>query len=236
MNPKNHYDCEDCSSLEGSLFCFLDKKDLDEVNKNKIHHHYKKHQMILQEGDTPHGLFCVTDGKIKVYKTSIDGREQIVRLVKAGDFLGYRALIADELYSASAMAIEDSEICFIKKEVFFKILRSNPKLNWEFMKFLSQQLRESENFMTDMAQKPVRERVAEVLILLRNKYGSDKDDVSLLNASLSREDLASLVGTATETLIRLISDFKSQGIIETKGKKIRITNPSALLEIANLQF
>lgn len=227
-------ECQDCEHKGESLFCDLDKGALSEIDQHKTSNVYKKGQVVFYEGNHPMGLFCLQSGKIKIYKTGVEGKEQIVRFAKPGDFLGYRALISNELYTASAAAMEDCKICLIDKHVFFNLLDGDKGFNWKMMQQLSRELRQAEEFMTDLAQKTVRERVAEVLVLLRTKYGYENESSKTLNTSLSREELASYVGTATETLIRLLSEFKSDGIIDTQGQKISILKPEVLVQIANI--
>lgn len=236
-NKKNStIDCEHCQTLQASLFGNLNKTDLQCIDAHKTANTYKRGQVIFHEGNRPLGLYCLQQGKVKIFKTGIDGREQIVRLAKAGDFIGYRAFLGEDCYSASAMALEDSQICFIDKNDFFHVCKTNDKLSGNLILRLSHELREAEDLLRDMAQKSVRERVAEILLIIREKYGVDKEDAKQINATLSREELASFVGTATETLIRILSDLKDAGVIDTQGKKIKILDIDALTETANLQY
>jgi CRP/FNR family transcriptional regulator, polysaccharide utilization system transcription regulator len=228
--------CEHCNSMHQSIFCNLKPKELDDLGQHKTINIYKKNQVIFHEGNRPLGLYCIKKGKVKIFKTGIDGREQIVRLAKNGNLIGYRSFLGEEFYSASASAIEDTELCFIDKNDFFGVLKNNDKLSWKLIQMLTTELRDAENLVRDMAQKSVRERLAEVLLILKEKFGPDKDDPDVLNCKMSREELASFVGTATETLIRLLSDFKQEKLIETKGKNIRLLDVSALAEVANLDY
>jgi len=236
MSKKVHVDCVHCDSRKDSLLCSLSEEELKKLGTAKTCNTYKKGQIIFHEGNRPLGLFCLQTGKVKIYKTGINGKEQIVRMGKPGDFLGYRALVGEEFYSASAAAIEDCSICLIDKEVFFSVLQTNQELSWNLTKFLCHELRAAEDYMTDMAQKSVRERLAEVLLILKQKYGYDEADSTLLNSTLTREELASFVGTATETLIRLLSDMKKENVIELQGRKIKILNEQKLSDIANLEY
>jgi CRP/FNR family transcriptional regulator len=163
-----------------------------------------------------------------------DGKEQIIRLVKAGDILGYRALLSGERYSASAEALEDTQVCFIPRDLFVKILKLDSNLAFEMMKLLSDELHRAEVKLTHLAQKPIRERLAETLLFIKETYGYEADGVTL-NVRLSREDIANLVGTATESAIRLLSEFKKDGMIDLEGKKIKIIHPKELLRTANIQ-
>lgn len=179
------------------------------------------------------GLYCINSGKVKLSQSGADGKDQIIRLAKDGDVLGYRALLSGDRYSNSATALDDSNICFIPKEVFFKLIEKNASLSLQVMRMLSENLKNAQQRITDMAQKPVRERLAEALLFLKETYGFEDDGVTL-NVPVSREDLANMAGTATETTIRLLSDYKQEGMLELPGRKIKITNLPKLVKVANI--
>jgi CRP-like cAMP-binding protein len=227
-------DCHYCDSRFKSAFCDLQGEELDELNDNKSSAHYKKGQVIFMEGHPPHGLFCVNSGKIKVHQQGDVGKEHIIRLVGSGDILGYRALLSGGYYTCSATALEDADVCFVPREVFFSLISKDLKLSMAVMKLMANDLREAEHRMTNLAQKPVRERMAETLLFIKETYGYEPDGTTL-NVNLSREEIAGMVGTATETAIRLLSEFKSDGIIETVGKRIVIKDHKALMRTANLR-
>ncbi|GDX48456.1 Crp/Fnr family transcriptional regulator [Bacteroidota bacterium] len=226
--------CQFCSSREASVFCDLNHEDLEEINMNKGANHYKKGQVIFEEGFRPQGIFCINEGKIKIAKRGDRGKEQIIRLAKDGDIIGYRALISGENYSASAYALEDSIVCMIPRQQFTETMQRNPALTHKLIYLLTHDLKLAEHKITELAQKPVRERLAESLIMLKQTYGFEKDNKTL-NVVLSREDFANLVGTATETVIRLLSDFNSEKLIQLDGKKISLLNVPKLLSLANIE-
>lgn len=230
----NQHDCVNCSKRFESIFCRAELDNLNDINKYKVCSQYKKGQTIFTEGHFAYGLFCINEGKIKISRNGDDGREAIIRLTKAGDIIGYKALITNERYTASAIALEDCQVCFIPKEVFLKILSSDSSLSIEIIKMLSTELGIAETKFTHLAQKPVRERLAESLLFVKETYGFEPDGKTL-NVTLSREEIANIVGTATESAIRLLSEFKKDGIIELIGKKIVILNTDKLIKTANLQ-
>lgn len=227
-------DCNHCAKRFTNIICNPKNDSIDDINKEKICTPYKKGEYIFKEGTMPHGVFCVNKGKIKLSKQGIDGKEQIIRLIKAGDPLGYRSLLSGDRYSASAIAIEDSGVCFIPKELFLGILNKDSSLTMEMLKLLSDDLRKAEIQITHLAQKPVRERVAESLLFIKETYGFESDGKTI-NASFSREDIANIVGTATETTIRLLSEFNKDNIIQLNGKKILILDFPKLLKTANIE-
>lgn len=225
-------DCSNCLMHYKSCFITLSHEDLLLMNETKISTFYKKGQIVLHEGRNPNGIYCIKSGIIKISKTGIDGKEQIVRIVMPGGLLGIRAFVAERNYQASATALEDSVICFIDKKTFYDIISKYPHILQCIMKNLSSLLEEAENKLTSIAQKPVRERIAETLLTL-NKIFKDGDcqcEKSTIN--LSREDLANLVGTATETIIRILSEFKDENLIIIIGRKIILHDPEGLKRIA----
>lgn len=235
MANKQHFyqDCETCGTKHKSIFCHLDVGEIAVFNSAKSCMSFKKGQVIFNEGGHPLGLFCINDGKVKLEHSGIDGKEQIVRMAKGGDVLGYRALLSSERYNATAVALDDTDVCFIPKEPFFDVLKTNPRLSLDIIKMLSTELRKAEDTITDLAQKPVRERMAEALLFLKETYGYEEDGATI-NVVLSREDIANLVGTATETAIRLLSEFKKDGMVESVGKKLKITDSEKLIKTANI--
>ncbi len=224
--------CEECQVRGACLFSDLENCHLEKISDAKNINYYKKGSVIFHENNYPLGLYGLYQGKAKMYKTSEMGKEHILRLAKEGDVLGYRALISSEKYEVSAMALEDCHICFVPKNLFLETLKHSPKLTDKVLNILTNDLRVAEEKIADLAQKTVKERVAETILLLKNFYGLEKDEKTI-NVNLSREDLANLVGTATETLIRSLSEFKKNKVIELKGKKIVMLNFKLLKRIAN---
>lgn len=224
-------DCSSCAQKNNSVFCKI--KHLNIIDDTKLVSDYKKGQTIFNEGTTPFGLYCISEGKIKISKPGEDGREIIIRLAKAGDLIGYKALLSGERYNASAVAIDDSKVCFIPKDSFFDILKKNHNLSLDLMSLISSELRNAETKVAQLAQKPVRERLAEALLLLKETYGFEKDGKTL-NVQLSREEIANIVGTATESIIRFLSEFRKDGIVELEGKKIIIVDKEKLVARANI--
>lgn len=219
--------CEHCNCLKKNVLKELDQFELHQIDTRKVCSHFKKGEVIFREGNRANGLYCISSGKVKIFKTGVEGRDQIVRLAKTGDIIGYRALLSGEPYFASASALEDTSVCMIPASDFHKYTDANPSFSKGLLQKLTQDLKESEERMMRMAQKSVRERLAATLLLLMNTFGTVGPD-KVLNVDLSREDIASLIGTATETVIRLLSDFKTEQIIATRGKKILILNEKAL--------
>jgi CRP-like cAMP-binding protein len=194
---------------------------------------YKKNQILFKEGSFPSGIFFITNGKVKKYKVDSEGKEQIIYLANTGQLIGYHSILAEERYPDSAAAIEESTIAFIPKEDFLKAIEFSPVLNNRLLKTLSHEFAVLANSITLFAQKTVRERLALQLIIIREKYKINYVEGMSIEISISRDDLANLVGTARENVVRVLTEFKEDGILETKGRKIMINDVNKLIKIAN---
>ena len=232
---KNHQSlsCDDgCMVRSNSIFRHLNQEELEKVQLDKTTEHYKRGSVIYRENNRINGSYCVQDGIIKVFKTGIDGKEQIIRFAKAGDLIGFRSVLSNELACTTAEVIDDAITCFIPQETLVYLFKSNVNFSLELMQLTCKELGEANSYITDIAQKTVRERLAEILIHLKNDFGLD--DNKILQISLTREELANMVGTATESVIRLLSEFKQDDLIALNGRKIKILNESGLIRIGNL--
>lgn len=227
-------ECSLCQYLQHSPFHGLGKEDLELISGHKTCIQYKKGQNIFYEGTRPMGLYCINGGKVKVFKSNAQGKEYIVYIAKPGDFLGYRSLLSEEFYKGTASVLEDAKICFIPKDQFFNVLNKNPLFMKRVVKAICHEMGIMEEKMAELAHKSVRERLAANLLMLKETYGVEGGESTLIDLALSREDLASIVGTATETVIRLLSEFKSDGLIALEGKKIRVLEPRKLAKLADL--
>lgn len=187
----------------------------------------RKGDLIFTEGKSPSGVHFLHSGKVKVYTTDAQGREQIVHLAKPGDLMGYRAVLGSDCYSCSAAALENAETWVVSKAVFLSLLETNAAFSHGVIRLLTAELRHAEHHLAGLARKPVKSRLAEALLLLADTYGFDADGENLAVA-LTREEIAGLVGTATETAIRLLNSLKEEGLVATSGRKIRLLDRAGL--------
>lgn len=225
--------CKDCTSRSNSCFSKLSKDDVELLDATKEATVYPKGQVIFHSGRTPTGVYCLMEGKVKMAKMGADGKDQIVRFVLPGKILGIRAYLADCTYTATATALEDSVICYIPGDLFNSFQTKYPTITSCMITTLSQLLCEAEDKMTSIAQKNVRERLAETLLELQQVFSyGDKSKKETHPISLRREELANIVGTATETVIRLLSDFNEAGLIGIHGRKIILKDFNALRNIS----
>ncbi|WP_298903304.1 Crp/Fnr family transcriptional regulator [uncultured Psychroserpens sp.] len=221
--------CEQCIIRQFNSLKALTREELVRISGCKTSKTIKKGEIIFEEGDTVNGVFCVKDGVCKLSKLSSNGKDQIVKLVVKGDLLGQRSLIGEESANLSAVALNDMEVCFIPKREIMNDLLKNPKFSMDMLQQMAHDLKDSDNVIVDMAQKSVKNRLADVLIYLNDHFGVD--DNGFLAINLSREDYANIVGTATESAIRILSQFKKEGFISTQGKQIKIENLQKLKHV-----
>ncbi len=189
----------------------------------------KKGESIFREGERLNGVFCVRNGVSKLSKLSDNGKDQIVKLATKGEVLGQRSVIASETTNLSATALEDMEVCFIPKIHIEESLHNNPAFTNAVLKHMAQDLKFADDVIVNMAQKSVRQRLAEVLLYLDDTFGIDEE--GYLYLKLSRADIADVVGTATELLIRTLTKLKKEGLISVSGKKIKLEDKKALYNI-----
>ncbi len=201
----------------GALKRFLEGKKIN---------HYKKKESIYLEGNYPNGLYYINKGKVKIFKTHEYGKELITDLLKEGDFFGYTTLLEENPYYESAEAMEDAEITFIPKEEFQQMVFGNISVTKNFLKILTKGVLDKQERLLDLAYSSVRKRTAEALVLLRDKYQAREGEQ--FSIAIARDDLANIVGTATESLIRTLSDFKEEKLIEIKDGKIKILDEKKL--------
>lgn len=215
------------------IFEGLPENELTYLEERTIDTKIKKGQTIFSEGTRPNGIFFLRRGKVKKFKTSRDGKEQIIYICSSGELLGHPALLSDEPYADSAATLEDSVIGFISKSDFIYLLDESKFLSKKLLINLSHEFGVLVNGIASFAHKTVRERLALSLLIMKDKYKPDVEDGQPVEINLSREDLANLVGVAVETLVRLLHDFKEEKLIETQGRKIRILDASRLSKVAN---
>lgn len=210
-----------CNLNNLSLFKSLCSNEAAELEHVKKCSHFKKNQEVFTEGSYPKGVFGIKSGKIKVFSTGETGKEQIIRIAKEGDVVGFRAMFSEEPYKLSAKTLEETDICFIKIVDFMEHLRNEPTLLQAVLKELSKESGDRAAFIKTMAQKNVRRRLSVILLVLDDVYSNH-----LIN--LSREDLANFVGTSTETIIRLLKEFKEEKLVDIQGRIIHLIDIEGL--------
>lgn len=218
--------CEQCIVREFSSLKALGKDELIKMSECKTSKLVKKGELIFEEGTHVNGVFCLKDGVCKLTKLSSNGKQQIVKLASKGELLGQRSLISDEPTNLSAVALEDMQVCFIPKTEILGFIDQNNKFSLGVMRTICDDLKDADDIMVNMAQKSVKARLSHTLLYLESTFGVTKENA--IQLQLTREDLASYIGTATESCIRLLSEFNKAGYIELVDKKIIIKNHKQL--------
>lgn len=222
-------------SASNSLVDFYDEIQnedaLEQLTKTEQLSDFKKKQRIYAEGSYPHCLYYLVSGKVRTYKSNDNGKELTINLYTAGDFFGYNALIENTAYKESAETLEKSEISMVSREDFSILIHNNKNVARRFIKLLAQNITEKENQLINLAYNSLRKRVADAIITLYNKYKQNgRTDFVIY---LSREDLAHIAGTTTESLIRTLADFKSEKLIEAEVGYVKILNEEKLRSLLN---
>lgn len=219
---------------KSTVFNHLNEEELDQLPIVGETNSYKKGSTIYEEGARINGFFIVCKGIIKIFKTGFDGKDQIIRFAKPGDIMGFRSTITGELACTTSKTIEEAEIVYIPGELVKSFVKSNGDFAIDLLLIACRELGDANDYITDIAQKTVRERLAEVIIQLKWSFDLDKDN--FLQISLTREELANIVGTATESVIRLLSEFKQDELIELHGRRIKILEETKLIKISNMHY
>jgi CRP-like cAMP-binding protein/AmiR/NasT family two-component response regulator len=207
------------------------EKALQNFTRDRNVNHFKRKQVIYTEGNHPANLYYIESGKVKTFKSNQDGKEFTVSLYKEGDFIGYIALLEGTMYKETAEAIDDTEVAMIPREEFEELINSNKEVMHKFIKMLAKDVSEKEEQLLGLAYNSLRKRVADALMTLHTKYKQEKGEQFSIH--ISREDLANIAGTATESLIRTLSEFKSEKLIEIQQGSIVIINEKKLINMLN---
>ena len=223
----------DLSSTLADIWRVLSEEERELIKKNARFVHYKKNETIYIEEEQPHDLMCLLKGKVKIYKSGVGGRTQIIRMIRPIQYFGYRAFFAREPYVTAASAFESSTVCFISMELIEDMLRENGNLALFFIQMLSCDLGVADNRVVNLTQKHVRGRLAESLIFLKESYGLEEDGATI-NIYLAREDLANLSNMTTANAIRTLANFVNERIISLDGRKIKIIDEDMLLKISKI--
>lgn len=210
----------------------LNSADFEMYEKTLKVLEFAKGDVVFEDGESPKGVYFIEKGTAKLSKSGVYGKDQILRFCKEHDLIGYRSLLCGENFQANAEAMTPMTVQFLPGDVFLRLLEVDPKLSYAMLQKIAYELGESANTVTFLAQKTVRERLAEILVLLEQKLGTDPE--GFIKISLTREEIANLIGTATESAIRLISEFKQDDLISVEGRNIKILNRDKLIKLGHV--
>lgn len=237
MNTKTEFSskqtpvCSICHVFQSTIFRDGSAKELQKNFKCKEFVRFRKNEVLFRESEAAEGVYCIYSGMLKVVKKDHRLMEHIIRLGKPGDVLGIDSVVTHNKYSNSVVAVDAVEACFVPKECFVKFIQSHPTFFVDTMKLLCSQLDCMENKMTDLMGKSMKERLADMLLMLKADYGVQSDDT--LNMTLSMDELASFLGTTKSSVYSLLSDFKRARLIEIQDNRIQVLSEKELDNIAH---
>lgn len=223
-------DSQECRDKLKQIFRNLSTDEISLLFTDDFVRYYKKGSVIYTEGARIKGCYFVYSGVLKIYQTGNEGKEQIIKFEQKGDIFGFRSVIRQEPACTSVETLSDTILCYIPGTALLHLIRSNSDFAYDMMQIACKELGESNRYIRDIAQKSVKKRLAEILLMLAGDFGIESDGTLKLN--ISREDLSNFVGTATETVIRLLSEYRAEGLVESKGRKIKILNIEKMKTIA----
>jgi len=220
--------CEPCRFKADCFYAILDRKAKRDWVEMRVANRFKKEDIVFFDGEKPTGIYVLCSGKAKIYKSTRTGQQLITRIHKPGDLIGYRTVLAEQNYTGTAMAMEESVVSVIETDDFMRFLETNPHTNRPFLKKMARELGESENRARDIAYKPARARLSDVLLRLMHVNGKPKPTVT----GVKRKEIAEMAGLTIETTVRLLQDFEKQGIVKRAEKSIDILQPERLKTIS----
>ena len=230
--PSAH--CLSCDSFVGNIFCALPKNEAENLDRHKIVREYKKKQILFFEGNPASGVYCIKSGLVKLYKTGLEGKQYILNLAGPTDVLGIESVFSNKPHAATAELINQGTVCFIPKDFLINLIQQDCALSLKVNRYLAEELLKSEEERLELAQMAVRERFARLLGLLAKSYGKPVPKGVSIDLKLNREEMADMIGTAAETAMRLLKEFKEEKLLEVKGKEITILNKKGLEKAAQI--
>ncbi len=227
-------DCSQCDNRDKSIFCQLEQESLSTVSEHKIMNAFKRGQVLFHEGNPAFGVYCISEGKVKLTKTSENGKETMLRIAGPGDLIGFQHIVQNGVNDVTATALEETKICFLDRTFLQNLVKQENSCAMELLAHVAQDMAALQDRVNGFQSKNVRERVAYMLLDLAGRYGSDSKEGRRLGIQLSREDMASMLGVATETLIREISQLREEGVIDQDGKTLILVDTKSLRLSAGL--
>lgn len=226
---KDKVKCAGCLSREYGVFKCVGSGTLDEVSQEKTFFQYQKKDVIFKEHDKITGFYCIKSGLVRTFRSSNNGKEQTFQIASRGKWLGFRDVISNGECNHTAVCLEDVEVCYISKETISKLIKSDEEFQIEVMKYLAEEWKETENHVYSLGTKQIHSRLAELLLTFYGAAGKLEPE---LNISVTREVMATCIGTTTETLIRALADFKDRNWIKVEKNKIELLNLKALYSLS----
>lgn len=234
MLHEQNPECSSCQAREKNIFCRLETALVRHLSSSKTSRIYHKKQALYYEGAPTQGLFCIHSGSAKIFKTGLQGRQLILRMAQAGDVIALEDIFYNKHYTASAEMIEEGKVCFIDKAILMDIIRKDLNTALTVMKALASEIIASEEERVDLAQNSVRERMARLLSVLSESHGTPAGKNVMIQMPLSREEMAEMIGTASETAMRLLKEFRDENVLKVEGRKIVVLDRDKLRKTARM--
>jgi CRP-like cAMP-binding protein len=234
MAQERSPECASCKAREKNIFCRLGAEGVRSISDAKSSRLYQKKQALFHEGNPVQGLYCVYSGGVKVFKTGLGGKQLILRMAYAGDVVALEDIFYSKQYTASAEMIEEGRVCLVDKAILIDAIRSSSTLALSVMGALSSEVIYSEDERVELAQNPVRERMARLLTVLSESHGTPSGKGVRIDLPVSREEMAEMIGTASETAMRLLKEFRDDHLLEVDGRKIHILDREKLRKAAGI--
>lgn len=230
---ENPIHCESCPTRLEGVFAPLSREKLKALDRCKADNLFRKGQVLFHEGNAALGVYCVYEGQLKMFKAGSQGRPQIIGIATSGTLMGHRALLTNKPHSFTAESLGDARICFVDKKVFFSLISDNSSVAESLLRKMAMDLDAVEDRLMDVVEKPVQVRLARLLLSLRDNYGKPSQKGTRITLSLTREEMAEMIGTTQETTIRLLSQFRKLGLVRLDNKSITLLDPSKLSQLVN---
>ncbi|MFL0270276.1 Crp/Fnr family transcriptional regulator [Candidatus Clostridium radicumherbarum] len=234
MKECNNHVCEACTgrycAKKAPIFSVLDSDQLVEVTSSIIRRKYKKGQIIFFEGDVSDKFYIINGGKIKIFKYTKEGKEQILYILSEGDFIGYLSLLKKGRFDYNAEALEDVNVCMLTKDDFDKIVKRTPEISLRILESLHDRLVSLENLVQTLSTKDIETRIAAILKNFAREFGKEEAKGIVIEMPLSREEMANYIGVTRETMSRKLTSMEDDGTIELVGNKKIIIKDLQLLE------
>jgi CRP-like cAMP-binding protein len=221
-------ECTNCANKYKSIFCKLEEAALTDISEHKVMNNFKRGQVLFHEGNPAFGAYCISNGKIKLTKLSENGKETLIHIAGPGDIVGFQHMLQAGSNDVTATALEESQVCFLDRQFLQKLVKEENSCAMELLGHVARDMTALQERMTGIQSRSVRERVEFLLIELGSRFGTDDSEGVRLNVQLSRDEMASMLGMATETLIREISMLKEEKFLKQDGKTIILLNKKNL--------
>ena len=230
----NKVSCLTCPSRMNGIFSDLAEKHLKQLDLHKSNHHYKKGQTIFYEDTDCPGVFCLVSGQVKLVKNGAEGKETLYKIISPGEAMGVYDVVSKQSCNVTAIAMQDSELCLVDKKFINSLIQQNSDLALKVIQKMTQDLHDFENRLNDIQNKDVQQRIAKLLFVLNSTHGKDTESGRYLDIQLTRSDMAAMVATTPESVMRTLSEFKTLGYVDLVAKKIYIKKIEDIRQIAEV--